>query len=155
MANSNQDSQVGTNAPPLIWTEETAILRRADGKTQCQICGREFTTLPNGKRHYRTSHMEVTPFECIFCRKMVKNDAVYGTHLKTKHDVTKKQVKDAQKIEMDGQDDYLLVISEKNVLCVTSAGCNAKFTTIPSAKRHYNTKGPNHQGKNSNPDNEQ
>ena len=60
--------------------------------------------------------MEVTPFECIFCRKMVKSDAAYGAHLKKNHDVTIKQVKDAQKIEMDGQDDYLLVISEKNVV---------------------------------------
>ena len=76
---------------------------------------RVFTALASGKRHYRTQHMEATPIECIFCRKMLKNEAASVVHLKKIHDVTKKQVEEAKKIEMDGED-YLLVISEKNVV---------------------------------------
>ena len=59
--------------------------------------------------------MEAAPIECIFCRKMLKNEAASVVHLKKIHDVTKKQVEEAKKIEMDGED-YLLVISEKNVV---------------------------------------
>ena len=55
------------------------------------------------------------PIECIFCQKKVKNEPAYVAHLKKFHDVTKKQVEEAKKIEMVGQD-YLLVISEKNVV---------------------------------------
>ena len=71
--------------------------------------------LANGKRHYRTLHMETIPFKCICCDQMVKNDAAYVLHLKKIHDVTKKQIDAARKIEMDGKD-FLLVISEKIVV---------------------------------------
>merc|ERR1712150_463313 len=154
MANFNQDFNQDSNVWP-IWTEETAILRRADGKTQCQICGKEFTLLSSGKRHYKNTH-EAISHECILCHKTLKNDSAYVLHLKKNHDVTKKQIEEAKVIKMQEQD-YLLVISEKNVLCVTSAGCNSKFTLISSAKRHYAKQGPNHQRKkaSSNPDDEQ
>ena len=46
---------------------------------------------------------------------MVKNDAAYVLHLKKIHDVTKKHIDAARKIEMSGED-FLLVISEKIVV---------------------------------------
>ena len=76
---------------------------------------REFSNLASGKRHYRNLHMETIPFKCICCDQMVKNDAAYVLHLKKIHDVTKKQIDAARKIEMDGKD-FLLVISEKIVV---------------------------------------
>ena len=76
---------------------------------------REFSALTSGKRHYRNLHMETIPFKCICCDQMVKNDAAYVLHLKKIHDVTKKQIDAARKIEMDGKD-FLLVISEKIVV---------------------------------------
>ena len=83
---------------------------------------REFSSLPNGKRHYRTLHMETIPFKCICCDQMVKNDAAYVLHLKKIHDVTKKQIDAARKIEMDGED-FLLVISEKIVVIFKKINC--------------------------------
>ena len=59
--------------------------------------------------------METIPFKCICCDQMVKNDAAYVLHLKKIHDVTKKHIDAARKIEMSGED-FLLVISEKIVV---------------------------------------
>merc|ERR1711953_833035 len=158
MANSNQDFPADSQVPgsEMPWTEQNAILRGPNGKAQCQICGREFSILTSGKRHYRNLHMETIPFKCICCDQMVKNDAAHVLHLKKIHDVhvTKKQIDAARKIEMDGGD-FLLEISEKMVICITIAGCNAKFTHIASAKRHYKNLGVNHKGKKSDDEHEQ
>ena len=60
-------------------------------------------------------------------------------HLKTVHSVTKKEIKHAQRIPMNGLD-FLLVLAQDNVMCFTSAGCNTKLSCLSSAKRHYKQK---------------
>ena len=79
-----------------------------------EIYFREFTLLSSGKRHYKNTH-EAISHECILCHKTLKNDSAYVLHLKKNHDVTKKQIEEAKVIKMQEQD-YLLVISEKNVV---------------------------------------
>ena len=60
-------------------------------------------------------------------------------HLKTVHSVTKKEIKHAQRIPMNGLD-FLLVLAQDNVMCFTAAGCNTKLSCLSSAKRHYKQK---------------
>lgn len=55
------------------------------------------------------------------------------------HSVTKQQIKNAQKIQMN-ETNFLLVLAKDNVMCFTAAGCNTKFSSVGNAKRHYKTR---------------
>ena len=96
-----------------------AIVRQADSDKQAVClfpgCGKEFASIRNGKRHFRTTHQIMEPKSCIICQKQFKNDDVMTNHLKKDHQVTKKEVAEAKKIGMAKQD-FLLVIGQKNVV---------------------------------------
>ena len=75
-----------------------------DAKAGCQICGREFSSLNNGKRHFRAVHSEigVNDRQCMICFQTFDVSPVddFDRHLRETHGVTQRQIFRAKRIKM-------------------------------------------------------
>ena len=83
---------------------------------------------------------EIEPTSCpLGCGLEFRNPTSLEVHLKNVHQVTKQQIKHAQRIQMSSHD-FLLVLASDNVMCFTADGCNTKLSCVSSARRHYKQK---------------
>lgn len=169
MTSSNQDAVYqdflnGLNSPDLIRprlavnsnfrSEEMAIvpIRQSswsrlsvwnDAKAGCQICGREFSSLNNGKRHFRAVHSEIgtNDRQCMICFQTFDVSPVddFDRHLRETHGVTQRQIFRAKRIKM--KNDGLLLDCRHTVICLKMNDdgivCGAKFPSVRNARRHY------------------
>ena len=75
-----------------------------DAKAGCQICGREFSSLNNGKRHFRAVHSEIgtNDQQCMICFQTFDISPVddFDRHLRETHGVTQRQIFRAKRIKM-------------------------------------------------------
>ena len=75
-----------------------------DAKAGCQICGREFSSLNNGKRHFRAVHSEIgtNDRQCMICFQTFDVSPVddFDRHLRETHGVTQRQIFRAKRIKM-------------------------------------------------------
>ena len=83
---------------------------------------------------------EIEPTPCpLGCGLEFRNPTSLDLHLKNVHQVTKQQIKHAQRIQMS-EFNFLLVLAKDNVMCFTMDGCNTKYSNVGNARRHYKQK---------------
>jgi hypothetical protein len=68
--------------------EPLGLAQLEDGKATCLACGRTFSSIYSGKRHYATAHQSMPRSTCKICKKTAKNDLAMKKHLKRFHGIT-------------------------------------------------------------------
>jgi len=70
-----------------VLDEHLIQVNPADKKSSvsCTICGKEFTSRGNARRHVETIHFETPSLECPQCGKMLKNKNSFSNHMTLIH----------------------------------------------------------------------
>jgi hypothetical protein len=67
-----------------------------DGRFRCLTCDKTMSNLSIAKTHFREKHSELTTdFPCTLCPSHFKIKRYLQGHMKSKHNLTQKQLKEA------------------------------------------------------------